>query len=118
MIGSPLLLCTYTTPSVGVCSIAEAAGDHVNCLPTDFASVIVKMWGRIVASLQSVRLVDLDGDKRADYVIIYDGGAVKALGNSGNLNKDANKRNWHDLGTIAPGVSSVTRDMIRFADMN
>jgi FG-GAP-like repeat len=43
---------------------------------------------------------------------------VKALRNTGNLNKDANKRNWDDLGTIAPGVSGVTGEMIRFADMN
>lgn len=43
---------------------------------------------------------------------------MKALRNSGNLNKDANRRNWYDLGTIAPGVSGTTGEMIRFADMN
>lgn len=54
----------------------------------------------------------------ADYVIVYDGGAVKALRNTGNLNKNANNRNWEDLGTIAPGVKGVTGDAIRFADMD
>ncbi|KAM0444978.1 hypothetical protein ACHAQK_002522 [Fusarium lateritium] len=68
------------------------------------------------------RLHDLDGDKKSDYVIVYDGGAVKALRNTGNLN-DINTgtnsgRNWEDLGTIAPGVSGVTGEMIRFADMD
>ncbi|KFX94360.1 hypothetical protein O988_06345 [Pseudogymnoascus sp. VKM F-3808] len=67
---------------------------------------------------KSVHLIDLDGDKRADYVIIYQGGSVKALRNSGNLNRDSNRRNWHDFGTIAPGIAGTTGDMIRFADLS
>jgi hypothetical protein len=43
---------------------------------------------------------------------------VRALYNTGNLNKESTKRNWDDLGTIAPGVSGVTPEMIRFADMD
>ncbi|KAF5012466.1 hypothetical protein FDECE_1518 [Fusarium decemcellulare] len=70
----------------------------------------------------AARLYDLDGDKKSDYVIVYSGGAVKALRNTGNLNdisSDTNgERNWEDLGTIAPGVSGVTGEMIRFADMD
>ena len=50
-------------------------------------------------------------------MIVYEGGSVRALRNSGNLNRNANRRNWHDLGTIAPGVAGTTGDMIRFADM-
>ncbi|KAK2772911.1 hypothetical protein FQN52_004812 [Onygenales sp. PD_12] len=65
-----------------------------------------------------VRLYDLDGDKMGDYVIVYEGGAVKALMNSGNVNEDGGLRNWDDLGTIAPGISGVTGDMIEFADMD
>ncbi|KAH7466503.1 hypothetical protein FOMA001_g15942 [Fusarium oxysporum f. sp. matthiolae] len=49
------------------------------------------------------RLYDLDGDKKSDYIIFYDGGAVKALRNTGNLN-DIN--------------AGVTGEMIRFADMD
>ncbi|KAH7147182.1 hypothetical protein B0J13DRAFT_524884 [Dactylonectria estremocensis] len=56
-------------------------------------------------------MLDLDGDGKA-------GGAIKAYMNSGNLNSDPNERNWNDFGTIAPGVSGVTGDMIRFADMS
>lgn len=48
-------------------------------------------------------------------MIVYSGGAVKALRNTGSLN-DAG-RNFDDLGTIAPGVQGVSGDMIRFADM-
>ncbi|KAM7187804.1 hypothetical protein V8F33_011019 [Rhypophila sp. PSN 637] len=66
-------------------------------------------------------LYDLDRDGMADYVIVYDGGAVKALRNTGHLNGDGpwpGYHNWDDLGTIAPGVKGVTREMIRFADMD
>ncbi|KAL4722684.1 hypothetical protein ACLX1H_010567 [Fusarium chlamydosporum] len=87
----------------------------------------------------SARLRDLDGDGRAgkslrssnlsrvepesmtnkktDYLVVYDGGAVKAWRNSGKLNKGGGS-NWHELGTVVPGVSGVTGDMIRFADMD
>ncbi|KAF5240009.1 hypothetical protein FAUST_4593 [Fusarium austroamericanum] len=63
----------------------------------------------------SARLRDVDGDGKADYLIVYDGGAVKALRNTIG---DGNSRNWDDLGTIAPGVSGVTSEMVRFADMD
>ncbi|KAK4209008.1 hypothetical protein QBC37DRAFT_475737 [Rhypophila decipiens] len=66
-------------------------------------------------------LYDLDRDGMADYVIVYDGGAVKALRNTGHLNGDGpwpGYRNWDDLGIIAPGVKGVTGEMIRFADMD
>ncbi|RGP81306.1 chitinase [Fusarium longipes] len=62
----------------------------------------------------STRIRDIDGDGKADYLVIYDGGAVKAFRNT---IKQAG-RNWEDLGTIAPGTSGVTGDMIRFADMD
>lgn len=52
-----------------------------------------------------------------DYLIVYAGGAVKALRNTGKLNS-GHGRNWHDLGTIAPGVEGVTGEMVRFADMD
>lgn len=54
-----------------------------------------------------------------DYVIVYDGGAVRGLRNTGNLNGErAGARNWDDLGTLVPGVEGVTGEMIRFADMD
>ncbi|PNH36215.1 hypothetical protein VD0002_g9005 [Verticillium dahliae] len=65
-----------------------------------------------------VRVQDLDGDGKADYLIVYDGGAVKSFLNTGNLNSNGEQRNWLDLGTIVPGVSGVTGSMIRFADMD
>ncbi|KAI8409226.1 hypothetical protein FOFC_09061, partial [Fusarium oxysporum] len=60
------------------------------------------------------RLRDIDGDGKADYLIVYEGGAVKALRNT----LGDGERNWDDLGTIAPGISGVTGNMIRFADMD
>ncbi|KAG8666653.1 hypothetical protein FPOAC2_11769 [Fusarium poae] len=62
----------------------------------------------------STRIRDIDGDGKADYLVIYDGGAVKGFRNT----IKEGGRNWEDLGTIAPGTSGVAGDMIRFADMD
>ncbi|EYB21918.1 hypothetical protein FG05_11578 [Fusarium graminearum] len=62
----------------------------------------------------SARMRDIDGDGKADYLVVYDGGAVKAFRNT----IKQGGRNWEDLGTIAPGISGVTGDTIRFADMD
>ncbi|KAK2795777.1 hypothetical protein FQN52_003627 [Onygenales sp. PD_12] len=62
------------------------------------------------------QLYDLDGNGKADYVVIYEGGAVRAWQNTGSLNNGG--RNWENLGTIAPGIEGVTGEMIRFADMD
>ncbi|RYP76005.1 hypothetical protein DL771_002077 [Monosporascus sp. 5C6A] len=66
----------------------------------------------------TTRLRGLDGDGKVDYVIVYDDGAVRAHRNTWNLNKDNVKRTWEDWGTIAPGVSGITGDMIRFSDID
>ncbi|KAJ4179362.1 hypothetical protein NW767_014646 [Fusarium falciforme] len=62
----------------------------------------------------TARIRDIDGDGKADYLVVYDGGAVKAFRNT----LDEGGRNWDDLGTIAPGISGITGDMIRFADVD
>ncbi|KAM5388054.1 hypothetical protein ACJA88_001314 [Fusarium oxysporum] len=62
----------------------------------------------------STSIRDIDGDGKADYLVIYDGGAVKAFRNT----LEEGGRNWDDLGTIAPGIEGVTGEMIRFADMD
>ncbi|SPO04540.1 uncharacterized protein DNG_07225 [Cephalotrichum gorgonifer] len=70
------------------------------------------------APANRARLVDLDGDGKADYTIVYDGGGVRGLINTGNLNSHSGDRNWDDVGTVAPGISGVSEEMIRFADMD
>ncbi|KAI8671681.1 SGNH-hydro domain-containing protein [Fusarium keratoplasticum] len=62
------------------------------------------------------RIRDIDGDGKSDYLVVYDGGAVKAWRNT--IGDGGTDNNWADLGTIAPGVSGVTGNMIRFADMD
>ncbi|KAF7556172.1 hypothetical protein G7Z17_g1584 [Cylindrodendrum hubeiense] len=64
-----------------------------------------------------VRLADIDGDNLADYLVLYDGGAVKAFHNTGNLADDPHEANFEDWGTIADGVAGVTGDQVRFADL-
>ncbi|KAM5350927.1 hypothetical protein ACJ41O_003650 [Fusarium nematophilum] len=59
---------------------------------------------------------DLDGDKKSDYLIVYKGGTVKVLKNTGTL--DGTAASWEDLGTMTTGFTGVTGDMIRFADMD
>ena len=63
-----------------------------------------------------VQFADVDGDGLADYVVIYDGGAVAAHRNRGNFGSDGQK--WADMGTIAPGVSGVPGSKIRIADFD
>ncbi|KAF4496330.1 acetylxylan esterase [Fusarium agapanthi] len=62
----------------------------------------------------STSIRDIDGDGKADYLVIYQGGAVKAFRNT----LKEGDRNWDNLGTIAPGIEGVTGEMIRFADMD
>lgn len=63
-----------------------------------------------------VTFADVDGDGLADYVIVYDGGAVAAQRNLGNIGKDGQK--WENMGTIAPGVSGVPGEKIRIVDFD
>lgn len=55
------------------------------------------------------------GDGLADYIIRYDGGAVKAFRNNGNLSPDGG--NWVDFGTITSGVGADGRKL-QFADVD
>jgi hypothetical protein len=60
----------------------------------------------------------MTGDGLADYLILYDGGAVRAFHNTGNLADDPSSRNFDDWGTVASGVSGVSGSAVRFADLN
>jgi hypothetical protein len=65
-----------------------------------------------------IEFADVNGDKRADYLIIYGGGAVKAYLNNGNLpNPVEGQRIWQEGITISPGVGEPGRK-VRFADLN
>ncbi|KAK2800927.1 hypothetical protein FQN51_005862 [Onygenales sp. PD_10] len=65
-----------------------------------------------------VHFADVNGNGKADYLVIWDAGSVDGYINTGNLNKDGSKRNWEPSHTIAPGLNGVTGDKIRFADVN
>ena len=65
-----------------------------------------------------IEFADVNGDKLADYLVIYGGGAVKAYLNNGNLpHKSPGKRIWQEGITISPGVGEPGRK-VRFADLN
>ncbi|KAL5338818.1 hypothetical protein BJX70DRAFT_398377 [Aspergillus crustosus] len=119
-------------------------GEAVN--PWVFLGKINPPWKKVTREM--VRMVDVDGDGKADMIVIYEGGAAKArrgfriIWHVYDLDGDGMAeyvliyyegavkawqktgslnqagRNWSSLGTIAPGVEGVTGEMIRFADMD
>ncbi|RYO93705.1 hypothetical protein DL766_004757 [Monosporascus sp. MC13-8B] len=50
-----------------------------------------------------VRFAHITGDKRAEYLIVYDGGAAKSYNNTGNIPDVGRPRNWFAIGVIAGG---------------
>ncbi|KAM7213660.1 hypothetical protein V8F06_010981, partial [Rhypophila decipiens] len=83
----------------------------------------LKVWeevGEIMYSADSARrdkviLADLNGDGIDDYILADDDGTVRAWLNEGSPNE------WMNLGTVNPESdewSSITGDMIRFADVD
>ncbi|MFE7626663.1 phosphatidylinositol-specific phospholipase C domain-containing protein [Streptomyces sp. NPDC057509] len=59
--------------------------------------------------------VDINGDGRADYLVVEDNGAVRAWLNTANPTTGAVE--WADQGVIASGSSAWTGDQVRFADV-
>ncbi|MEV5238804.1 FG-GAP-like repeat-containing protein [Streptomyces cinnamoneus] len=57
--------------------------------------------------------VDVNGDGKADYLVVDEGGAVRAWVNKGGDGRGG----WSDYGRIAAGVG-VGGDQVRFADVN
>jgi lysophospholipase L1-like esterase len=67
---------------------------------------------------QQVRLADINGDGRADYLgMNADTGGVKAWINGGAVASAENGWLWTERGTIATGVGSPS-SKVRFADLN
>ncbi|MET9435827.1 FG-GAP-like repeat-containing protein [Streptomyces sp. NPDC006551] len=56
-----------------------------------------------------VRFADIDGDGRADYLVLGPNGSVHMYQNAGN-------GQWTDRGSIATGSTNWTRGDVRFAD--
>ncbi|RPA74879.1 hypothetical protein BJ508DRAFT_339604, partial [Ascobolus immersus RN42] len=65
-----------------------------------------------------IRFADIDGDGRDDFIILYDGGAVKALRNDGNFPRVNSGRVWEDMGTIATGINGVSGSKVLFGDVD
>ncbi|MER8035007.1 phosphatidylinositol-specific phospholipase C domain-containing protein [Streptomyces hydrogenans] len=59
--------------------------------------------------------VDMNGDGRADYLVVEDNGAVRAWYNTADLTTGA--ITWSDQGYIASGSTGWTADQVRFADV-
>lgn len=68
-------------------------------------------------SSSRIEFIDVNGDKRADYLVIYGGGSVKAYLNNGNIPDKGKDRIWQQPITISPGVGEPG-DKVRFADLN
>jgi hypothetical protein len=67
----------------------------------------------------AIRFADLNGDGRADYLVVSFDGTVGAYLNLGGPDNGPNaaKVSWLPQGTIASGVGAI-RQGIQFADIN
>ncbi|QLE74457.1 hypothetical protein FGW37_25215 [Streptomyces rectiverticillatus] len=65
------------------------------------------------APASKVRFADIDGDGKADYLVVEDNGAVHAWINNGGDNRGG----WTNYGTIAKGTGAPS-SKVRFADIN
>jgi lysophospholipase L1-like esterase len=83
-------------------------------------------WGEIASGVGvpggRVRFADVNGDRRDDYLVLAENGAVAAwLNTPGDRNRPSwshlGGEPWYSEGLIAPGVGAPD-DQIRFADIN
>ncbi|MEU7134732.1 FG-GAP-like repeat-containing protein [Streptomyces sp. NPDC046261] len=65
------------------------------------------------ATSDKIRLADINGDRKADYIAVDDKGGLRAWINNGGDNRGG----WVEYGQMASGVG-VTADKVRFADIN
>jgi len=63
-----------------------------------------------------VQLADIDGDRRDDYLVVHDNGAVDAWINAGG--DTPGQPGWVPRGQIASGVPGASPATVRFADVN
>lgn len=75
-------------------------------------------WATGLESRDKVYFEDIDGDGYADYVIVFDGGAVKWARNTHNNGKDSSKKNWETEATIAPGPAGIPTLSTRIRDID
>ncbi|MFE7131912.1 FG-GAP repeat domain-containing protein, partial [Streptomyces sp. NPDC057638] len=64
---------------------------------------------------EQVRFADINGDQRADYLVLDANGATRALLNTPDA---TGKVKWSDQGFIATGSAQWTGEQVRFADIN
>lgn len=78
----------------------------------DQGIIVPKMEGRDVTA-DMVRFADVNGDGLADYLVVRPDASVEAWINSSSV-----LFKWSWVGVIAPGIAGMTRDSLRFADVN
>jgi GDSL-like Lipase/Acylhydrolase family/FG-GAP-like repeat len=75
-------------------------------------------WATGLAAREKIRMLDMDGDGYADYVVLNDGGAVSWARNTHNNGADGSKNNWESLVEIAPGVAGVASKSVHLVDLD
>ncbi len=89
-------------------------GSLANCIDQRFLQPQGEIAGGVGASGRDIRLADLNGDGRDDYLAVKSNGAVDAWVNNGG---SPGNWNWDGYGRVANGVGTPGRE-IEFADIN
>lgn len=75
-------------------------------------------WATGLESRDKIHFQDMDGDGYADYVIVYDGGAVKWARNTQNNGQDDDEWNWEEAVEIAPGPAGIPANRTYLYDLD
>ena len=75
-------------------------------------------WATGLEARSKIHFKDMNGDGYADYVIVYEGGAVKWAQNTKNNGKDGSKRNWAEAVEIAPGPAGTPANSVFLYDLD
>ncbi|MER5935228.1 FG-GAP-like repeat-containing protein [Streptomyces sp. NPDC002054] len=102
----------YIAPDGGVTAYLNRGGDVIGANGWELTGKVA--WGTTRAH-QQVRFADFDGDGRADYATIADGGAVNVHLNRGG--DPAGAGGWIGIGQVATGTTT-DRTRVRLADFD
>ena len=104
----------WVSPSGQVTAYRNVGNGAANANAWHWAPIDAGLDNLGEGTRDSIRFADIDGDGRADYLVVGPGGNVAAWLNTGPGPAFA----WESLGEIASGTGSTDRDGVRMVDLN